>query len=273
MGVPSDFQDDGAEDAHNLSDRILLILKRLAERPLILVVIMVAITLVLAIMFLSLLGKDPYYEDDKLPQTVYQIGDLQTFENTYTYQFALEEGREVDTPYSFRYALEMPDVNGEIVICLVDSLTITLRWVDEPDGGNPLVTYENQPDTIRADVTTNSGLFRRADEVANVHGQEGNLVLNWEGDGVYMAFSYRHQEGDINDVYVSGQAYVEFKGGDVRWDEFLTGDVLMTEAGDHTHNMLPVGQPDTGNDVTFEITLGGRYLSLAPGTYSDQSDR
>jgi len=151
-------------------------------------------------------------------------------------------------------------------------VTITLRWVDEPDGGNALLTYENQPDTIRAEVTTMNGLFRRSDEISNVHGQAGELVLTWEGDDVYLATSMRRVD-DLNVEWVGGQDYVDFEGGDVRWNDFLMGDVLMTEAGDHTHDMLPVGQQDTGNEVTFEVTLGGRYLSLPPGTYADQSDR
>jgi hypothetical protein len=271
MGIPQELQDDDAEDAHNLLERVILMFKRMAERPVVLIVIMVATTLVLATMFLSLVGDNPFHEDDELPRAIYQIGDLQTFDSTFTYQVILEEGEEVAQPYHFHQVWDRPSVVGEIRIYLVDSVTITLRWVDEPDGGNALLTYENQPDTIRAEVTTMDGLFRRSDEVSNVHGQAGELVLTWEGDGVYLATSMRRVD-DQNVEWVGGQDYVDLKGGDVRWNDFLTGDVLMTEAGDHTHDMLPVGQQDTGNEVTFEVALGGRCLSLLPGTYSDQSE-
>ena len=272
MGVPFEQQDDDAEDALTLPDRLMLLAKRSLERPLVVVAIMVAITLVLASVLFSIIGQSPYYEDNEVPETVIHIDDMRPFENGISYDLYVSEGEELTFPYDFYHTLELPDVEGEIVICLVDRISVTVTWVDEPDESRMMVTYENQPDTVRSSVTTYEGLFTAMDEVSNVHGEMGVMVLSWEGEGDYLEDSWR-MVGEHEWEGVEGEDYVTIKGANVHWSDFLTSELLLVQAGDQTHDVLPLGVADTGNLLSFQVTLGGRYVSLAPGTYSDQSDR
>jgi hypothetical protein len=272
MGVPFEQQDDDAEDALTFPDRLLLSAKGLPERPLVIVAIMVAMTLVLASVLYAIIGQSPYYPDDELPETVFHIDDMRPFENTVSYDLYVNEGEELANPYDLYHTLELPDEEGEIVICLIDRVTVTVTWMDEPDASRAMITLENQPDTVRSTVSTYEGLFTAMDEVSNVHGEMGVMELSWRGEGDYVEDSWR-RVSEHEWEGVQGEDYVTVKGANVHWSDFLTGELLLVQAGDQTHDVLPLGQSDDGNLLSFQVTLGGRYMSLPPGTYSDQSDR
>jgi hypothetical protein len=272
MGVPFEVQDDDAEDVLKFPDRIVLLTKRSMKRPMVVVAIMVAITLVLASVLLSIMGQSPYYEDNVLPRTVVRVQDLPDFENTHTYELMVNEQQEQHDLFDFYHPLRFPQETNEIVICLIDTVTVTITWMDEPDESGAVVSYENQPDTVRASVSDSDHVFFVEEEGSNPHGGWGTIVLSWEGDGVYLERSLRRVD-DTTWAHVAGQDYVTVKGGEVHWGDLMRSYLLMVEAGDQTHDVLPLGVQDTGNLITFQITLAGRFISLKPGTYSDRSDR
>jgi hypothetical protein len=272
LGVPIENQDDDAEDVLSSRERLMLLTKRTLKRPMVVLAIMVVITLVLASVLLSILGQSPYYEDDTLPRTVVRIRDLQVFENTHTYEYYIEEQVEHQNEFDFFHALQLPQETNAIIICLIDTVRVAITWQDEPDESGVMLTYQNQPDTVRASMADYNHVYFREEEASNDHGQFGHLLLEWRGDGEYIEQSTRRVD-DTTWVWVAGENYITVKGGDVHWSDYMTSSLLIVEAGDHTHEVLPTGVQDPGNILRFEITLGGRYLSLPPGTYSDRSDR
>ncbi len=270
MGVPIEHQDDDAEDAHNPLERALLIGKRLKDRPMIIVVTLVAITLLLAVVLWALmLGLFKEADPGGDHGDVLDIRKMEEFEHTLDSTMYLQEGEPVLFPYDFYHTLELPGEFGEIVVCFIDRVSVTIQWYDEPGEQRGPVSWENQPDTVRAAVyDTDHGILEVSQEGTNPQGGEGSIALTWHGAGEYLEQSWRrvdehHWEG------VDGELYIDVTGGEVHWDRYLDGDLLLVEAGDHTHPMLPVGFTDTGNEVMVSVTLGGRCVSLPPGSYEE----
>ncbi|NIP33926.1 MAG: hypothetical protein GWN18_03200, partial [Thermoplasmata archaeon] len=109
MGVPIEHQDDDAEDAHNLFQRAMLVGKRLMDRPMTIVVIMVAITLVLAVVLWALmLGLFKESDQGGDPGEVLDIRDMEEFEHNLDSTMYLQEGEPVLFPYDFYHTLELP---------------------------------------------------------------------------------------------------------------------------------------------------------------------
>jgi hypothetical protein len=270
VGVPFEQQDDDAEDAQNLVERALTGTRRLLRDPVklaaLLVVVLVVVATSLIAVAIDLLRDLPEALDDA---GTMDIDQLETFEHTLEETYRLEEGEAVMYPYDFYHALELPQESGEIVVCLIDHVSVTLTWTDEPDETRGPVSWENQPDSVSAGIyDSDHEVFERFDEATNPRGGEGSIVLSWQGDGEYLEESWR-RVSEHEWEGVEGADYVELRNGDVHWDCYLDGELVLTEAGDQTHPRLPVGYSDTGNLVNAEITLGGRFVSLAPGSYED----
>lgn len=270
MGVPTEIQDDGAEDALNFADRLVLVLRRLAERPMVYVVLAVVITLVLATtLYVVSLG---LYKDDPTegPSGKLVIDGLPTFEHGNDGTVRLSEGEPMLYPFDFYHCLELPEEFGEIVVCFIDHVSVVLTWTDEPDEQRGPVSWENQPDTVTASVFDMDGaaIVNVEGTDSNPHGGEGRIELEWRGEGEYLEESWRRVD-EHNWEGVDGASYVSVRGGEVHWDMHLDGTLELTDAGDQTHDVLPVGYADNGNDVRIIVTLGGRCISLPPGSYDE----
>lgn len=196
------------------------------------------------------------------------IGSLEDFENTVSGTLQLGEQDIYDMRLEFFHLLELPSEFGEIVVCFIDHVSVSLRWMDEPDEQRLLITWENQPDTFSGAINDYRETFNLQDEASNVHGQEGELFIEWSGEGTYMEETWRRlSEHEWEGL--DGVEYVDVKGGDVVWDDHIEGMVILVECGDHTHDVIPRSFQDTGNSVDIEITMGGKYHSMMPGEYED----
>ncbi len=270
MGVPLEQQDDDAEDSQNVIERVLSMNRRLFRDPVKLAALTVVILVIIAASLMAV-AIDIFKQ---LPEVVVDaeavdINKMETFEHTLEETYYLEEGESVLYPYDFYHVLELPQEFGEIVICLIDHVSVTITWTDEPDERRGPVSWENQPDTVSAGIyDTDHDVFERFDEMANPRGGEATLLLSWQGEGEYLEQSWR-RVSEHEWEGVEGAEYVDLRGGDVHWECYLNGDLLLTEAGDQTHPLLPLMYTDNGNEVDIEITLGGRCVSLPPGSYED----
>jgi hypothetical protein len=269
MGVPVQLQDDDAEDASNAFERMLLIVKRLFENPIIIVVVLVAISLVLATIMYALIVSD--YVDEMAPDegVTMNIREMDTFENVAYGVYPLSEG-QVELLYSeVFHALQLPAEEGDIVICFIDRIVVAAHWTDETGDTTGLVPYENQPDTVAVVLTDSAfGLFDDSREATNAQGEEGVVEVSWEGDGHFIEESWLH-EGDLTFLKMDGSAYVDVKGGEVHWNGDTDARVRLVEAGDLYHPFLPMQQADTGNEVIVEVTVSGYYHTLGPDDYDE----
>jgi hypothetical protein len=270
LGSDIHLQDDDAEDSNNILDRVLIMTKRLVEQPVKFYAVLMAILIVMAggmIVYAVDMFKD-------LPGVFEDIGmldiqEMETFEHTLDETYYLQEGEPMHYPYDFYHTLELPEEFGEIVVCLIDRVSVTVTWTDEPDEQRGPVSWENQPDTVSASIyETQSAIFEQFDEQSNTRGGEGSIVLNWQGDGEYLEQSWRRND-DHNWEGVDGENYINTRNGQVHWGSNVDGDLLLTVAGDQTHPVLPLGYADGGNSLDITVTLGGRCVSLPPGTYVD----
>jgi hypothetical protein len=71
-------------------------------------------------------------------------------------------------------ATQTVDINDTNLL----NATITLSWTDEPDMKRPVRTYENQPDEFALSVTSPNGTTYDSPVTANVHGQEGKIIID-----------------------------------------------------------------------------------------------
>ncbi|UCC92354.1 MAG: hypothetical protein JSW25_06680, partial [Thermoplasmata archaeon] len=258
------------EDSENLAQRGLLIVKRMTEDPVKLATVLVAGLIVVSIVLIGMMVGMV----DEVPEaagglSVLDIQKMETFQHTLDGDYYLTEGEPVLFPYDFYHTLELPGEFGEIVVCLVDYVAVSITWVDEPDESRGPVTWENQPDTVSAAIYDSDRLvFEAFDEQTNPRGGVGSILLEWRGDGEYLEQSWRRND-EHNWEGVHGEDYVKLKNGNVNWHVFVDGDLMLTSAGDQTHPRLPVGYTDDGNSLQVSVTQGGRCVSLAPGTYVD----
>jgi hypothetical protein len=270
MGEEKVIQDDDAEDAQNILERGLILMKRMTEDPVKAITLVVVALIVMAVILIGV-GINMVRQ---LPEVLdggrsMDIQKMETFEHTLDADYYLTEGEPVSYAYDFFHLLELPMEFGEIVVCLIDHASVTITWTDEPDEQRGPVSWENQPDTVSAAIyDMDHTIFEQYDEQTNTRGGEGSIFLSWQGEGEYIEESWRrvdenHWEG------VDGVDYIDVRNGEVHWDTYLDGDLLITDAGDQTHPLLPVGYADDGNSLHVSVTLGGRCVSLMPGTYVD----
>jgi hypothetical protein len=270
MGDTTVIQDNDAEDAQNVLERGLIIMKRMTEDPVKLVTLIVVAMIVMAVILIGV-AVNMFRE---LPEvladgTVMDIEKMETFQHTLDSDYYLIEGEPMYFPYDFYHTLELPTEFGEIVICFIDHALVTITWTDEPDEQRGPVSWENQVDTVSAGMyDTDRSIFEHFDEQSNSRGGQGAIVLEWRGDGEYLEQSWRRND-EHNWEGVHGEDYIGVRNVDVHWATFLDGDLMVTEAGDQTHPVLPVGFTDDGNSLQVSVTLGGRCVSLLPGTYVD----
>jgi hypothetical protein len=267
-GVP--MEDESAEDVLTFMDRFWLLGRWYMDRPVRAVVIIVVITLLLnAIMYatlwdyLSRAGGGDDVESLTIP-------DLDSFLNTVAETYYLDEGEDRTLTFEIFHAMQLPQEEGEIVICFIDLIEITIIWYDEPGNNVGPVTWDNQPDTVG--VTLNEwdySVFEEMDEASNEPGGGGGEVMvSWYGDGEYLEQSWLN-EGDLTFSGIDGGSYVATSGGHVYWNCYPDGTVWMVEAGDQTHDILPLMYPDDGNEVIVEVTIGGYFHELPPGSYDE----
>lgn len=261
-------QDDGAEDARGLRRRLLAL--RRGELPppkTVLLIGLVVAIVVVSVIAAALVMRSPDEREGPDGGGGLVITELEPFNRTVDSDAYLEEGGDpYDMTLDFYYAIVHPEEYGEIVICFIEGISVTVRWQDEPDETRYIVQWENQPDTVHVDLYDMNGSFEVADEASNDHGEEAIVQVSWWGDGTFYEESWR-REDEHGWHGVSGQNFVEVEGGEVLWGEHFEASCFVVEAGDQTHDRLPFGFADDGNEVHIEVTLSGYYLSLPPGSY------
>jgi len=267
MGVPQEVQDDDAEDALTSADRLVLMLRRLLDRPAVIVAVAVAVALVLAgttyVLTLGLHKGNP----TEGPSRKLVIDGLPAFEHSVDETYYMQEGEHRLYAFDFFHCLELPMEHEEIVVCFIDRVTVAIAWTDEPGERMGPVTWDNQPDTFSAMMyDTGWTVLDEGMSASNPAGGEGLIVLEWRGEGEYIENSWMRVDEHTWEG-VEGRSYVEVRNGLVHWQTYLEGVLEMVEAGDQTHELLPVGYSDDGNVVRVTVTLGGRCVSLPPGSY------
>lgn len=269
MGGRFPLQDDDAEDAQDLPERMVLIAKRWLDNPLMILVVLVAISLVLAAV-LWVIIYNGYEEGLALDETdVMDIREMDTFTNTAYQVYQLREGQEEQLYMELFHALWLPPDEGDMTICFIESITVTASWNDETGGGQGLVPYENQPDTVGVSLLDlTDGIFDESMEGTNPPDETGYAQVSWDGSGHFIESSWLNQ-GDLTFLKVDGSAYLDVRGGVVQWDGDTDARVWLTEAGDMYHPFLPLQESDGGNEVIVEVEISGYCITLGPNDYDE----
>jgi hypothetical protein len=162
----------------------------------------------------------------------------------------------------FDYLRELPGRGGHFSFFFTNHIIVRVHWMDEPDQSGLIWGYENQPDTVRFTIVEEEGLFEFSQEVTNVHGEEGEIVFDWQGHDTYLADAYFYYEGGSIGGDPSGWEYINVTNGRVIWDYDIDERIRLVEAGDQVHELLPLQQTDEGNLVSWDITISGCYFIL-----------
>jgi hypothetical protein len=258
-----------AEDAGPLMRKLSVIGKGDGPLPPRVLVIIVAAVVIIAGLAGALLVIYSGGVEDRVDDGVLVITELEPFNNTFTGIHAVEEGGEPsDLTMELYYALVHPDEYGEIVICFIERISVSVHWYDEPDETLGPIVWENQPDTVHLHLHDGGEEFDVHDEATNEQGGPGELFAEWFGEGTFIEETWRRvdeHEWDGPD----GETLVEVTGGHVLWGHPCFATCSCVEAGDQTHPRLPLVYTDQGTELTVEVTLEGYYLSLPPGSYPE----
>jgi hypothetical protein len=226
------------------------------------VVVAVVVLMVLgAVIGVALMGGD---EGHASPRYV-DVTSLEPFNATGSEGIFLEVGQE-GGPISlaiFFYLLELPQEAGQVSVCFIDHISVRVSWTDEPDENGFLWDYENQPDTVRLTMTDREGWFDFSEEATNAHGEEAEILFEWDGDGVFFAEALDY-DGEYTYSGVDGWEYIRVDNNSVSWDNHVEDGILLVEAGDQVHQRLPLTQVDDGNVITYEVSISGYYQRFGP---------
>lgn len=173
------------------------------------------------------------------------IESLGEFSETFSVDSYLIEGsteiQDIQVQFCDLYA-------GGDTTYFVDSMVVTLTWVDEADQQNPVATYENQPDTFGLELVDADGsLISMYEEGSNPHGAEGEIVLHWSSSGPWIVWG--NESIEVRDTYITHMHHN------------VDANVMMVHAGNKEAPRRPIAYTDDGNEYTMSVTVSGRMFA------------
>ena len=96
-----------------------------------------------------------------------------------------------------------------------------------------------------------------------VVGGEAEIGFDWEGNGTFFATALDF-DGEYHYSGVDGWEYIKVDNESVAWQNGVDDRILLVEAGDQYHELLPLSQVDGGNRVKAEVTISGYFLRFGP---------
>jgi hypothetical protein len=177
--------------------------------------------------------------------SVVDIDSLEDFSASFLEGSYLDEGEWNTCWISEEITSDHGDDSSTLFI---DSIYVTVTWVDEDDQQNPIATYENQPDRFGLDLYDEEYSYVNDNvEGENTHGNPGVLELYWSASDYYIGW---------------GNESVEVSNpNEVVWGTWVFADVYMISAGNKEAPRRPIAYTDNGNDFEIEIWVTGKIYT------------
>jgi hypothetical protein len=106
--------------------------------------------------------------------------------------------------------------------------------------------WENQPDTFSMYLQDGTGMVEEHGESSNTHGMTGMLNIHWSMGTTILGYGNSSMVRVVED--------------EVAWDDPITLQLTLEDAGDQTHLVRP-DRTDGGNSCRLELVVEGYVLS------------
>ena len=207
----------------------------------VLVVLLIVVVIVLAVTAIALMGGS----DDK-PDP-----GINTLNPTKLDDYDWSSGPSAGTASEFsETTMTLDTLIGENNTVLVDSITVTLEWQDEPDQTWAGRVRENSPDSFQLRIDVGNGNFTVESEMTSndAGSKQGSVSLTM--DMGLSNFTYV-VVGNVTDVELP----------DDITDMGVNLVVIMGEAGDlYASGPAAFKLNDFGNDYTLTVTVSGKVV-------------